>query len=98
MNALVVYEAAFDTRIALEDINSPILRFLVNIGGYAAPSIGKRLEKAGARLVASPEGFAVKGTEGPLKEGEVERAAEWARRCKGAAPGNPAVRAFDPNC
>jgi hypothetical protein len=27
----------------------------------------------------SPEGFFVKGTEGPLIEGEVERAAGWAK-------------------
>jgi len=75
--------AAFDTRIALEDIKSPILRFLVKIGGYAAPSIHKRLEKAGGLPVVPPEGFAVKGTEGPMKQGELERAAEWARRCGG---------------
>jgi len=73
--------AAFDTRIAPEDIKSPILRFLVNTAGYAAKSIARRLEKAGGRLVAPPEGFAVEGTEGPLKHGELERAAEWARRC-----------------
>jgi hypothetical protein len=45
-----------------------------------AREIGKALE-AGGRLVAPPEGFAVEGTEGPLKQGELERAAEWARRC-----------------
>jgi hypothetical protein len=27
----------------------------------------------------SPEGFIVKGKEGPLKDGEEERAAEWAK-------------------
>jgi flavodoxin I len=73
--------AAFDTRIALEDIKSRILRFLVKIGGYAAPSVAKRLEAAGGRLVAPPEGFAVTGTEGPMKQGELERAAGWGRQC-----------------
>jgi flavodoxin I len=76
--------AAFDTRIAPEDIKSPILRFLVKVGGYAAPSIAKRLEQADGRLVVPPEGFAVTGTEGPMKQGELERAAEWGKRC-GAA-------------
>ena len=52
-------------------------------GGYAAPSIAKRLEKAGGRLAVPPEGFAVVGTEGPMKQGELERAAEWAGRCGG---------------
>jgi flavodoxin len=75
--------AAFDTRIDMEDIKSPILRFLVKKGGYAAPSIAKRLQRAGGRPVAPPEGFAVKGTEGPLKQGELERAAEWAGRFGG---------------
>jgi flavodoxin len=75
--------AAFDTRIAPEDIKPRILGFLVKIGGYAAPSIAGRLAKAGGRLAAPPEGFAVSGTEGPLKEGELERAADWGRLCGG---------------
>jgi hypothetical protein len=59
------------------------LRFLVKVGGYAAPSIAKRLGLAGGRLVVPPEGFAVTGTEGPMKQGELERAAEWAKCCGG---------------
>ncbi len=85
LNGLKV--AAFDTRIALEDIESRILRFMVNVGGYAAPSIARRLEKAGGQLVLPPEGFAVEGTEGPMKQGELERAAEWGRRCGGISAG-----------
>ena len=75
--------AAFDTRIAMEDVKSRILRFLVKIGGYAASAIAKRLEAAGGRLVVPPQGFAVTGTEGPMKQGELERAADWGRRCGG---------------
>lgn len=71
--------AAFDTRIALSDIDVPILPLLVKVFGYAAKPINDRLVKKGGEQVALPEGFAVEGTEGPLKEGEVERAAEWAR-------------------
>jgi hypothetical protein len=37
------------------------------------------LEALGATLVADPEGFVVKGKEGPLVEDELERAAAWAR-------------------
>ncbi len=72
--------AAFDTRITAEDIESAvfILRVLVNIFGYAAKPIADRLEKKGGELVAPPEGFFVEGTEGPLTEGELERAAAWA--------------------
>jgi len=30
-------------------------------------------------LIASPEGFFVKGRKGPLKKGELKRAASWAK-------------------
>ncbi len=72
--------AAFDTRIALGDIDSAVLRTFVRLFGYAARPIAKRLAKKGGDLVVPPEGFVVAGTEGPLKEGELERAADWARR------------------
>jgi flavodoxin I len=49
------------------------------IFGYAAPKIAQRLEKAGGKLVAPPEGFFVTGKQGPLEGGELERAADWAR-------------------
>ena len=71
--------AAFDTRIVLETIDSKALRFLVDKGGYAASTIAKTLEKKGGRLAAPAEGFFVTGEQGPLKEGELERAATWAR-------------------
>ncbi len=72
--------AAFDTRILLDTINSSILRFVVNTGGYAAKAIAKGLKKSGGDLLAPPEGFLVTGEQGPLKEGELERAANWARQ------------------
>jgi flavodoxin len=70
--------AAFDTRIALSDVDSRILPVLVKVFGYAAKPISDRLEKKGGEVTIPPEGFFVKGTEGPLKEGELERAADWA--------------------
>jgi flavodoxin len=72
--------AAFDTRIALETIDSKVLRFIVDKGGYAAGTIAKVLEKKGGQLVAPGEGFLVTGEQGPLKDGELERAAAWAGR------------------
>lgn len=71
---------AFDTRIALRDVNSPVLSVFVKIFGYAAQPIANQLVKKGAELVFPPEGFYVKGSEGPLKDGELERAQEWGRR------------------
>jgi flavodoxin I len=62
--------AAFDTRLTAR---------WVRIFGYAAGRIAKSLQKKGGTLVGSPEGFMVTGTKGPLKEGELERAAAWAK-------------------
>ena len=62
--------AAFDTRISTK---------LVGIFGYAAGKIARGLKTKGGTLILSPEGFFVKGTEGSLKEGELERAASWVR-------------------
>jgi flavodoxin len=73
-----VQVAAFDTRIALETIDSRALRFLVDKGGYAASTIAKALKKKSGTLLAPPEGFFVTGEQGPLKDGELERAADWA--------------------
>ncbi len=62
--------AAFDTRFSTR---------LVGIFGYAAGRIADSLKRNGGTPIASPEGFFVKGKEGPLKEGELERAANWAK-------------------
>jgi flavodoxin len=71
--------AAFDTRITESEIERVrILAFFVRIFGYAAEPIAKRLEKKGGVPAVPPEGFYVGGTEGPLLEGELERAADWA--------------------
>jgi flavodoxin len=70
--------AAFDTRIALETIDSAVFRLVVDKGGYAASTIAKALKKKGGNLLAPPEGFLVTGEQGPLKDGELERAKEWA--------------------
>jgi flavodoxin len=71
--------AAFDTRITQEMIDrSGPLPFFVKLFGYAAAPITKALEKKGGKRVAEPVGFFVEDTEGPLKEGELERAANWA--------------------
>ena len=72
--------AAFDTGLAMGDIGSPIVRFFVKLFGYAAKPIADRLKRKGGELVVPPEGFFVAGTKGPLKEGELERAAEWGKR------------------
>ena len=47
--------------------------------GSAARGIARRLRDHGYRLPIEPQSFFVKGTPGPLEEGELERASEWGR-------------------
>jgi len=75
-----VQVAAFDTRISVDDVKSSLLRFMVRLGGYAAKPIANRLQKCGGDLIMPPEGFLVKESEGPLKEGELERAVSWTQQ------------------
>lgn len=63
--------AAFDTRLPAK---------WVRIFGYAAGRIGDSLTRKGGKLAVPPEPFFVEGTEGPLKEGELERAAGWVEK------------------
>ena len=69
--------ATFDTRFELEEQGAG-LRLVMNIFRYAAERIAKALVKKGGILVAKPEGFIVEEKEGPLKQGELERATKWA--------------------
>ena len=61
--------ATFDTRA-----RGP--RFLT---GAASGGIAKHLKRKGAKLVVEPASFLVEGTQGPLVDGELERARVWAR-------------------
>lgn len=71
--------AAFDTRAEMTEKTPGILKFLAGIFGYAAEPIAKRLTARGGIQAAQPAGFFVLDSEGPLKEGELERAVEWAK-------------------
>jgi flavodoxin len=61
----------FDTRLTAK---------WVRIFGYAAEKMAKEVAAKGGALLAPPEGFFVQGNTGPLKEGETDRAAEWAKK------------------
>ncbi|HGE72965.1 TPA: flavodoxin [Candidatus Poribacteria bacterium] len=66
-----VKSATYDTRVK------------VFFHGDASRKIAKKLEDAGAEIIDKPQAFFVKGKEGPLLDGEVEKATEWAKRLKG---------------
>jgi flavodoxin len=61
--------AAFDTRLTWPRL----------LSGAASDRIAKALTKRGGHLVAPPESFLVSGGEGPLVEGELDRALAWAK-------------------
>ncbi len=60
--------AAFDTRYHIAKV----------LSGSAAERIAQQLEALGCRLVVPAESFYVAGREGPLLDGELERARDWA--------------------
>lgn len=74
--------AAFDTRTDMARTSGPmrLLGKVFDRMGYAAPRILDALEAKGARPVAPAEGFVVEAKEGPLRDGEPERATAWATR------------------
>jgi len=61
--------AAFDTRM-----NMPL------VPGSAAHKAHRRLRRLGCRMLCPAESFRVTGTTGPLVDGEIERARQWAAR------------------
>ena len=65
----------------LEGVNAAVFdtRTKKSIFGFAAPRIARSLEKNGGKLAAPPEGFIVLGIQGPLLDGELERAAKWGK-------------------
>ncbi len=71
--------AGFDTRVDVKTVNSWVLNLLVSFLGYAAEPIQAGLKRKGGSEAGKPGAFIVLDKEGPLKEGELERAADWAR-------------------
>ena len=70
--------ATFDTRLTWG--------FLERWGGFAAAKISALLEDKGWTQASEPGGFFVRGLKkGPLKKGEVERAAAWGKDLAGSA-------------
>ena len=62
--------ATFDTRMK------------IIIHGDATKKMSEMLSNLGAEVIVEPNWFIVSGSEGPLAEGELERAKEWAKKIK----------------
>lgn len=63
--------ATFDTRYSGK---------FVKMFGFAAEKMADAIAAKGGTLALPPEPFIVTGKKGPLKDGELLRAAEWARK------------------
>ncbi len=61
--------AAFDTRLTMK---------FAKLFGHAADRMEARMKANGCSLKSNREGFIVKGSNGPLAAGELERAGAWA--------------------
>ncbi|MDX9849960.1 MAG: flavodoxin domain-containing protein [Anaerolineaceae bacterium] len=71
--------AAFDTRLIPEEGKKNIfLALVVKLFGYADKKISRQLVQLGGTEIIPSQGFMVNGIEGPLREGELEKAAAWA--------------------
>lgn len=62
-----VKAAAFDTRVRMF------------IHGDAAKKMAHALRDSGADIISEPMPFYVQGSEGPLRPGEIEKAARWGK-------------------
>ena len=62
--------ASFDTRIDM---------IIARLFRYAADKIDKELTALGGQQITPPMGFIVKDKEGPMREGELDRAKNWAK-------------------
>jgi flavodoxin I len=62
--------ATFDTRMTMK---------FAQKFGFASVRMADQLKEQGNITVSEPMGFMVKGQKGPLDEGELERATQWAQ-------------------
>ncbi len=68
--------AAFDTRVTR----------VRHLPGSAARSAARSARRHGLRELVEPQSFFVEDVDGPLAEGELERAREWGRALAAAVP------------
>ena len=71
--------AAFDTRLPMDENVPGFLKFMVKMFGYADKPLQDLMVKKGGRVSVQSQGFFVKESEGPLQDGELERAVDWAK-------------------
>lgn len=78
------YIAAFDTG-ASKLGQGLFVKTIINIFGYAAKHIQHGLQKKGGEAIVNFQGYSVKGKEGPLEAGELEKAVKWGKEINNQA-------------
>jgi len=76
--------ACFDTRFSPQNVGLG-LKLLMSVIDYASPKMAKNLAKSAAITVLGFEGFIVTDKSGPLAEGELNRAQNWAEKMVASA-------------
>jgi hypothetical protein len=80
------FEGSADSMVATFDTRFDKPPWLT---GSAARAAMKRLVRRGFHLLSPPESFFVTGTQGPLKDGEIERARRWGEQLAAKVRGVP---------
>jgi flavodoxin len=70
----------FDSRMNVAEVDNKFLTFMAGTFGYASEKIAKMLHKKDCRAAGNSEVFYVKESEGPLLDGELEKARKWIRQ------------------
>ncbi|PKM87791.1 hypothetical protein CVU83_02550 [Candidatus Falkowbacteria bacterium HGW-Falkowbacteria-2] len=73
--------AVFSTGMPANSVNF-FLRFVIKIIGYASTPTLSVIVKQGGVAAGAPADFMVKDKQGPLLEGEIEKAGKWAESLK----------------
>ena len=68
----------FDTRMDINKVDVKILTVFAGWFGFANDTMQKKLRRKVSKGNIPDAGFFVKESEGPLEDGELERAASWA--------------------
>ncbi len=76
-----LYCAVFDTRFEHSG-HSLGIKIVLSVIRFAAERMEKAVTRKGGRLLVKPQGFIVEDKEGPLKAGELDKAALWASMMK----------------
>lgn len=70
--------ALFDTRVEMNDSVPKFLRFMAKRFGYSNDTLEKIIKRKHINSISFSEEFYVKDSEGPLLDGEVEKAKKFA--------------------